>query len=89
MNAYRELMRRRLLEQIYDKMSDDEKRLFVQMTMQNKDHNEIMEALQSQKADLEAIKKKQNSLSGYSSDLLANFTSAGILWLGSRLFKNL
>ena len=53
MSGYRELMRRKLLEQMYDKMSDEEKRTFVQLTMQNKDHTEIMSALNDlrQKAD--------------------------------------
>lgn len=89
MNAYRELMRRRLLEQIYDKMSDEEKRMFVQLTMQNKDHSEIMEALQRQQSQLDSIGKKQNWLVDFGSDVSANFLTDGIIWLGSRLLKKL
>ena len=87
--GYRELMRRKLLERIYDKMSDEEKRTFVQLTMQNKSHTEIMEALSRQKAQLDKIEKKQNWLTDFGSDIAANFLTDGLIWLGSKLFKRL
>lgn len=89
MNAYRELMRRKLLEQMYDKMSDDDKRLFVQLTMQDKDHEEIMQAIEQQRMQLDDIRKGQNWTRSFGSDLLANFTSAGVLWLGSKLLRKI
>ena len=89
MNAYRELMRRKLLEQMYDKMSDDDKRLFVQLTMQDKDHEEIMQAIEQQRTQLDDIRKGQNWTRSFGSDLLANFTSAGVLWLGSKLLRKI
>lgn len=87
MRGYRELMRRKLLEQIYDKMSEDEKRIFVQLTMQDKDHQEIMQALQRQQNQLKSIEKKQNWKVDFLSDVSANFLTDGLIWLGSRLFK--
>ena len=85
--GYRELMRRRLLEQMYDKMSDEEKRAFVQLTIQNKDHKEIMAALQELKQKADA------NHHAFTSDLLANVAGNGIwdglIWLGSRLFRKL
>lgn len=87
--SYRELQRRILLEQMYDKMSDDEKRTFIQLTLMNADAKEIKEALGSQKEQLDRIEKGQNWTRSFGSDLLANFTSAGILWLGSRLLGKL
>lgn len=89
MSGYRELMRRKLLEEIYDKMSDEEKRLFVQLTMQDRDHREIMTALQQQKKELEDIKKKQNWLTDFGSDVTANLFTDGLIWLGAKLFKKL
>ena len=89
MSGYRELMRRQLLERIYDKMSDEEKRTFVQLTMQNKSHTEIMEALSHQKVQLDKIEKKQNWLTDFGSDIAANFLTDGLIWLGSKLFKRL
>lgn len=89
MSGYRELMRRQLLERIYDKMSEEEKRTFVQLTLQDKSHTEIMEALSRQRAQLDKIEKKQNWLTDFGSDIAANFLTDGLIWLGSRLFKKL
>lgn len=86
---YRGLMRRKMLEDIYDKMSEEEKRTFVQLTLQDKGHSEIMEALSRQKEDLEAIKRKQNWLTDFGSDVAANFLTDGLIWLGIRLFRRL
>ncbi len=87
---YRELMRRKLLEQIYDKMSDEEKRLFVQLTLQNRDHREIMDALLRQQAQISRVVEnveKQDWLNSFGSDILANFTTDGLIWLASKLFR--
>jgi len=84
---YRAMMRRKLLEQIYDKMSDEEKRTFVQLTMQDKDHVEIMQALQEQRNMLESIDKKQNWAVDFGSDVAANLFTDGLIWLGARLFR--
>ena len=83
----RALARRMLLEKIYDKMSDDEKRTFVQLTMMNADAREIMSALNEQRAQLNRIEKGQRWTASFGSDLLANFTTDGIIYLLSRLFK--
>lgn len=89
MNAYRAMMRRKLLEEIYDGLSEEDKRTFVQLTMQDKSRSEIVQALQQQKSQLDRIEKGQNWTRSFGSDLLANFTSAGVLWLGSKLFSKL
>ena len=85
--GYRELMRRRLLESIYDKMSDEEKRQFVQLTMQNKNHLEIMASLNELK------QKADENHHSFTSDLLANIAGNGIwdglIWFGSKLFRKL
>lgn len=89
MTNYREFMRRKLLEEMYDKLTPEEKLAYVQLTMQDKDHREIMDALSQQRADLEAIKKKQNWVTDFGSDVAANFLTDGLIWLGSKLFKRL
>lgn len=70
--GYRELMRRKLLERMYDKMSDEDKRTFVQLTMQDKDHLEIMHALQGQEIKLDQIKKAQSWWLDLSSNVAGN-----------------
>ena len=86
---YRWLMRRKLLEDIYDKMSDEEKRIFIQMTMQNRNRDEILSALQKQSDDLQAIRRNQNWAVDFGSDIAANFLTDGLIYLGSKLFKKL
>jgi hypothetical protein len=89
MNAYRELMRRKLLEEVYEGLSPEDKRLFVQLTMQDKSWSEIAQALQQQQAQLKRIEKNQNWAVDIGSDIAANFISDGLIWLGSKLFKKL
>ena len=88
-SAAEALLRRKYLEDIYERMTDDEKKLFVQMTMQNKNHSEIMQAIEQQHQQLDEIEKGQNWTRSFGSDLLANFTSAGVLWLGSKIISKL
>ena len=87
MSGYRELMRRKLLEQMYDKMSDEEKRTFVQLTMQNKDHTEIISALNDlrQKAD----SNHHSFVSDFGANLAGNAVWDGLLWIGSKIFRRL
>lgn len=69
-------------------MSDDEKRLFVQLTMQNKSHTEIMQALQQQSAKIDRLQKTQQT---FGEDFLSNVAGNGaydlLLYLARRLFK--
>ena len=46
------LMRRRLLEDMYDRMTDDERKLFVMMTMQNRSSDEILQAIRQNQQHL-------------------------------------
>lgn len=86
--AIEALMRRKLLESIYDRMTPDERQLFVQMTMQNRSHTEIMQALQSQQAQLADLRKHQQTITeDFLSNLAGNATWDGLLWLARRLFK--
>ena len=84
---YRAMMRRKLLEQMYDRMTDDEKRLYIQMTMQDRDHREIMQALNelSRKAD----KNHHSFALDLGANLAGNAAWDSLLWLGSKLIKKL
>lgn len=80
------LLRRKLLESIYDRMTDDEKRLFVQMTVRQKSTDDIMKALQQQSVQLKDLRKHQQSFaSDFTSNLLGNAAWAGAEWLMARL----
>ena len=81
-------LRRQLLESIYSKMSDDEKRLFIQLTMQNRSHQEIMAALQQQQAQLTDLRKHQQTFGeDLTSNIIGNAAWDGLVFLAKRLFR--
>ena len=87
---YRELMRRKLLEEMYDKMSDEDKRTYAQLTMQDKDHHEIMQALNRQQSSMDDMQQqigRHGWLSGFSSNIAGNAVWDGAVWVVSRLLK--
>ena len=82
------LMRRRLLENIYDRMTDDEKKLFVQMTLQQRSADDILKALQQQSAQLQDLRQRQQTFGqDFASNILGNAAWDGTLWLISRLAR--
>lgn len=88
MSTVEALLRRKLLEDIYDRMTDEEKRLFVQMSMQQKSAGEIMSALKDQQAQLQDIKQHQQTFAeDFASNIAGNAVWDGLLWLTRRLFR--
>lgn len=82
------LLRRRILEDIYDRMTDEEKKLFVQMTMQQKSADEIIQALRQQQAQLQDIKQHQQTFAeDFASNIAGNAVWDGLLWLARRMFR--
>ena len=81
------LMRQRLLESIYDKMTDEEKKLFVQMTMQQRSTDEILDALRQQSAQISDLRRHQQTFAeDFASNIAGNFLYGGLVWLARRLF---
>ena len=83
------LMRRKLLEQMYDRMTDEEKRLFAMMTMQNKSNDEILRAIQQNQQHLEHLVEHTNRDKWYvafGSDVAANVLTTSAFWILSKLF---
>ena len=88
--AAESLMRRKLLERIYDRMTPDERQLFVQMTLQNRSHTEIMQALQQQQTQLTELQKHQQTFGeDFLSNIAGNAAWDGLIWLVSRLSRKL
>lgn len=83
------LMRKKLLDDIYDRMTDDEKKLFVQMTMQQHSTDDILRTLQQQSAQLSQLQRNQQTFAqDFASNILGNATWDGALWLMGKLLKN-
>ena len=80
------LMRKKLLEDIDERMTDDEKKLFVQMAMQQRSTDEILAALQQQSAQLGDLARRQQTFGeDFLSNIVGNATWDGALWLVSKL----
>jgi hypothetical protein len=92
MNAYRQMMRRRLLEQMYDRLSPEEKQTFLHLSMQDTPADRILQALQSQRLEIGEIHRKvarQSWLSDFSSNIAGNAVWDGLTWLGRTLLRRL
>ena len=82
------LMRRKLLEDIYSRMTDEEKKLFVQMTLQNKSNDDILKALQQQSVQIQDLRQRQQTFGqDFLSNILGNATWDGAAWLLGKLLK--
>lgn len=84
------LARRMLLERIYDKMTDEEKRIFVLLSMQNKSSEEILQAIQQNQQHLQHLVKKADRdrwYTAFGSDVAANVLTTSAFWLLGKLFK--
>lgn len=80
------LMRRKLLERIYDRMTPEEQRMFAQMVIEQRSHDDIMTALQAQRAQLKDLRDHQQTFSeDFASNLAGNAVWAGAEWLFRRL----
>lgn len=82
------LMRKKILDDIYSRMTDEEKKLFAQMTMQQKGSDEIMKTLQQQSLQLQDLRQRQQTFSqDFLSNILGNATWDGALWLLGKILK--
>lgn len=82
------IARRMLLERIYDKMTDEEKRLFVMLSMQNKSNDDILRAIQQNQQHLEHLVEhadKDKWYVAFGSDVAANVLTTTGAWLLGKL----
>lgn len=82
-------VRRLILLDVISRMSDEEKRNCVQMLTKQREHQEVMEALQRQGVQIDQIAQNNNWKTDFLSDVGANLLTDSFIWLGSRLFPKL
>jgi len=83
------IARRMLLERIYEKMTDEEKRIFAMMTMQNKSNGEILQAIRQNQQHLEHLVEhadRDQWYKAFGSDVAANVLTTSAFWLLGKLF---
>ena len=82
------MMRRKLMESIYDRMTEEEKRLFVQMAMQQRNTADIMKVLQQQSAQIQDLRQHQQTfVEDFASNILGNAVWGGAEWVVARLAR--
>lgn len=83
------IARRYLLEKIYNQLSDEDKRTFVLMTMQDRSANEILRAIQQNQQHLQHLVEKADRdrwYTAFGSDVAANVLTTSAFWLLSKFF---
>jgi uncharacterized protein Yka (UPF0111/DUF47 family) len=91
-NAYRELMRRKICAEIYEGLSDDDKRTLIQAMERDRDWSEISQSLQRQEAKIDDVSRKIGRhpfATDLFSNVLGNGITDGLMWLGRALFRKL
>ena len=89
MSSTNAIARRMLLERIYDKMTDEEKRIFAMLSMQNKSNDEILLAIQQNQQHLQHLVEHADRDKWYvafGSDVAANVLTTSAFWLLGKLF---
>lgn len=84
------IARRMLLERIYDKMTDEEKQLFVLLSMQNRSNDEILQAIQQNQRHLQQLVEhadRDKWWVAFGSDVAANVLTSSAFWLLGKFFK--
>lgn len=80
------MMRKKLLEDIYNRMTDEEKRLFIQMTFEQRSADDILAALGRQSEQLQDLRRRQQTFGeDFASNILGNAVWAGAEWIVKRL----
>ena len=84
------LMRRTLLEEMYDRMTDEDKRTFALMTMQDKSADDILQAIRQNRQHLEHLVEhadRDRWYTAFGSDVAANVLTTSAFWLLGKLFN--
>ena len=84
------IARRILLERIYDKMTGEEKRLFVLLSMQDHSSDDILRAIRQNQQHLEHLVEKADRdrwYTAFGSDVAANVLTTSAFWLLGKIFS--
>ena len=84
------IARRYLHEKIYNQLSDEDKRTFVLMTMQDRSANEILRAIQQNQQHLQQLVEhadRDRWYTAFGSDVAANVLTTSAFWLLGKLFS--
>ena len=83
--GYRELLRRKMISDILDRMSEEEKESLYALVLRGEGQSEIMEMLRKQHEQLQEIKKGQSWWLDLSANVAGNGIYDIVLWLGRKI----
>ena len=87
MNMSQAILRRKMLEQLYDKMSQEEKLVFVQMTMQNKSNEQIIARLDDVRQRVIDANGGRAFTKDFLANVLGNYAADASIYLAAKLLK--
>lgn len=85
-----DLVRRKLAEDIYGRMSDEERLQLELYLRQEYGHRELMNELRQQRAQMSQMARemgRRSWVTDFGSDVAANFLTDGLIWLVRRLSR--
>ena len=84
---YRELYRLQKMKAMYERMSPEDQRAYVQLTAQQRDHQEVMQTLEGlgQKADA----NHHSWVKDFGANIAGNAVWDSLVWVGSRIISKL
>lgn len=85
----RAFARRLLMERIYDRMTPEEKRLFVLLSMQDRSNSDVLQAVRQNQEHLQHLVEhadRDQWYTAFGSDVAANVLTTSVFWLMGRLF---
>ena len=80
-----DLARQKIIQDILNRMTDEERRAYLIFNGQN----ELMSAIKEQDKKLDEISKKQSWLNDFSANIAANAAFDALVYIGAKLFKKL
>ena len=83
------LMRRKMLQDIYNKMTTEEKQLFSVLSLQNHSNDQILRAIEKNQQHLQHLVRhadRDQWYKAFGSDVAANVLTQSVFWLLSKLF---
>lgn len=84
---YDNLIRHMLFKEAFEKMSPEERSAYVLSARQKEQHNEVMNALNTQQAQLEGLLNQNHFWRDFGANIAGNAAYDSALWLASRLLK--
>ena len=82
-----DIVRQRILKDILDKMTDEERRDYILLSSISQEKSEIMSMLAEQGQKIDIISKKQSWLNDFSANIAANAAFETLIYLGSKILK--